>query len=169
MFDRISCKNKIFAAIIMVLCVCSIAWAAVDGNYQIVVRSLGLSDANPLPTNPAKGASVVLGSYSTTHQAGVTYPAVSLATYQGGALTVTYTGGTGHYYTAVKTSSTATGTFLTPYTVSSADSTVSIFPNITSAGSKTIQFSGLKDKYMQVVPTLNSGSGTVTLSFTPAN
>lgn len=166
MKDKISKKSVIFTAMMLMLCIVAIAFAAVDGNYQIIVRGLGLSDSNPLPVNKAKGTNIVLGSYSSTHQSNVN-PAIDMSKASGGAILVKVNSGTGKWYVNLQSSNSTTGTFGNAYIQTAG--TVAAFPLLSTSTNRSFHIDGMKDAAIKINPVLASGSSNATVTFTPSN
>lgn len=164
MKDRISKKSIIFTAIMLLLCTFAVAFAAVGNNYQLIVRTLGLSDNNPMPTNVAKADNIVLGSYSSTHQTNVN-PALDMSKATGGAIHVKVNSGTGKWYINLQSANSTTGTFANAYIQSAG--TVAAFPLLSTSTNRSFHIAGLKDAAIKINPVLASGSSNATVYFTP--
>jgi hypothetical protein len=163
--DKIS-KRSIGFVTLSILLIMAVAAFAVDGNYQIIVRAMGLSDTNPMPSTQAKGTNIVLGQYSTTHQTNAD-TAVDMCKNEQGTINVTVNSGTGKWQIGVLSSTSTTGTFAPIYMQSAG--TVAAFPLLSTSVNRTFHIGAFKDKAIKIVPTLASGTSNATFTFTPAN
>ena len=146
----------------------------VENNVQVLMDGVHAAGAAyPLPVSmPAtaiKGAPITLfGGAIAASVAETAATVIDMSGYEGGSLEVIINSGTGTFSCALMTKAIATGVFVAGHKEKQDGSGMEARPAIVTTASTSLSYSisGLRSKYLKIVPTL-TGTANATFKFTP--